>query len=232
MSVCLSTTRGGDVPRPGLARGSTPAGGEGGPTPQAGQDGGNHLGYPPGQEGACPGYPPARSGDTCPGYPLPGQDGWVPQPGGGGCPHRVPPAVQQMEYLTCNGRYASCNHAGGLSCSEVVFACGRKYSFILWKHWKSNEQSNQIKQESPPAWTQDGYRPRRIKYAICYLRWGTPPSRGTPLPGVPTPSQVSWGYLRWGTPQQGYPLARSDRGYLRWGAPQKGYTPQQGYPLD
>ena len=78
-----------------------------------------------------------------------------------------------------------------------------------WKQWQ---------QESPSAWTQEAYRPRRIKYSIYYLRWGTSwqgypspgqvclegcPRWGTPLAGVP-PSQVClWGYLRWGTPPSG-----------------------------
>ena len=26
----------------------------------------------------------------------------------------------------------------------------------------------QVKQENPPAWTQEAYRPQRIKYSICY----------------------------------------------------------------
>ena len=80
----------------------------------------------------------------------------------------------------------------------------------------------QNKQESPPAWTQEAYRPRHIKYSICYpVRGGVhPPVEVTPTIGV-TPSQVWWGYLRWGTPQPGptgevpkvgYPLARSDGG--------------------
>ena len=91
------------------------------------------------------------------------------------------------------------------------------------------------KQESPPAWTQEAYRPWRIKYSICYMRWGTPPGRGTPQPdlmggtlggvspaGVP-PSQVQWGrgYLR-RVPL----LARSDRG----GGTQGGVPPSRGSP--
>ena len=114
------------------------------------------------------------------------------------------------------------------------------------------------KQESPPAWTQEAYRPQRIKYSISFPRWGTLPSNCTPSQawwGVPEvgypqaevpPSQVWWGYPNWSTPWQGYPparsdestqggvpLARSDRGYLRWGTPWEG-TPSQvwwgGYP--
>ena len=86
-----------------------------------------------------------------------------------------------------------------------------------------------LNKKSPPAWTQEAYRPRRIKY---YSRWGTPPG------------QVWWGkYLRWGTPLSGYPLARSYGGYPRWGTPswstpwpgpmggnQGGVPPHQGTP--
>ena len=68
------------------------------------------------------------------GVPWPGPARGVPQPGdtrlgtqdrGGyparGCTHPgyPPPAVQQMEYLICRGRYASCVHAWGLSCLKV-----------------------------------------------------------------------------------------------------------------
>ena len=90
----------------------------------------------------------------------------------------------------------SCVHAGGLPCL-AMFPC----SF-------SSAQTTHLK-ESPPAWTQEAYRPRRIKYSICFPKWG----------------QVRWGYPKWGTHEQGVPQARSDRGYPRW------VTSQQGYPL-
>ena len=56
--------------------------------------------------------------------------------------------------------------------------------------------NTEIKQESPPAWTQEAYRPRRIKYYSV----GYPPCRGTPL------ARSDRGYPRWGSPQLGYPL--------------------------
>ena len=61
-----------------------------------------------------------------------------------------------------------------------------------------------FKQDSPPAWTQEAYRPQHIKYSICYPRWGTPP-----------PARSDGGGGTWGgeTPQQGYPPARSKVGY-------------------
>ena len=69
----------------------------------------------PGQ-GICPrqtwpgGYP---CGGTPPWVPPCTCLGWIPLPGGG--PH----FGKQMEYLICRGRYASCVHAGGLSCLNV-----------------------------------------------------------------------------------------------------------------
>ena len=54
-------------------------------------------------------------------------------------------------------------------------------------------------QESPPAWMQEAYRPRRIKYSVWYPKWGTP--------------------------QQGYPPARFDRGGTQGGEPP---TPSRG----
>ena len=113
------------------------------------------------------------------------------------------------------------------------------------------------KQESPPAWTQEAYRPRRIKYSICYPRWGTP-RWGNPQPGVmgylrwvPPIGWLPSGYPLWGPPGQvwqggtwggvppvGVPPVRSNGGYLRWGTPVSGYplarsdrgVPEVGYP--
>ena len=100
-----------------------------------------------------------------------------------------------------------------------------------------------IKQESPPAWTQGAYRLRRIKYSICFPKWGNPwvphlgypppPSQvqrgvgGTPQPGlmgVP-PDQVQWGVG--GTPWQasGY-----TPGQVQWGIPKVGYPLGRGTP--
>ena len=94
-----------------------------------------------------------------------------------------------------------------------IYCCCNSAIFVL-------KQS--VQQESS-AWTQEAYRPRRIKYSICYPRW-IPPSRGTPRP------LLTGGYLRWGTPQQGYtltgvPPARSDRGL-----PKVGYPLSRSYP--
>ena len=78
-------------------------------------------------------------------------------------------------------------------------------------------------QESPPAWTQETYRPLRTKYTLCCSSWGYPlhhPDQGPDLGGgtphqqdgiPPTPSrlhggipcQEEWRYPHeegWGTP--------------------------------
>ena len=96
------------------------------------------------------------------------------------------------------------------------------------------------KQESPPAWMQEAYRPRRIKYSTQGgvmppgrgtplarsdgrdPRWGYPPTRGTPWTG-PRGGGYQGGVL----PQQGYPPARSN-GRI----PEVGYPPSRGTPLD
>ena len=81
----------------------------------------------------------------------------------------------------------------------------------------SCRQTHKVKQESPPAWTQEAYCPPR-SHSKCLLfwggTWGTPPT----WDGVPPGPEM--GYppdLRWGTPPD-----------LRWGYPSRpgmGYTP-------
>ena len=98
----------------------------------------------------------------------------------------------------------------------------------------------QMKQESPPAWTQEAYRPPCIEYSFCCPTWVPPPhpdlAGGVPWSGTP------WaGYppiLTWpgGVPDQGTPpgQATPQAGYppiLTWpgGVPDQG-TPCQGTP--
>ena len=108
---------------PPLGRGVTPArSGQGVPQP-----GGTCPGYPPGQVrtgGTHPRYPPGqvRTGVTpdwgvATPLPLARSGQGVPQLGGPTW-GKPPPPPQHMEYLISGGRYASCVHAGGLSCSE------------------------------------------------------------------------------------------------------------------
>ena len=51
-----------------------------------------------------------------------------------------------------------------------------------------------LKQDSPPAWTQEAYRPLRGKHMLCYPRWGGgtyPGGGGGTYPGG------GRGYLPW-----------------------------------
>ena len=114
-----------------------------------------------------------------------------------------------------------------------------------------------FKQESPPAWTQEAYRPPRSKCSLCPRSGGypVPGPGGVPCPrsggvGVPclrsggmypsqvwggTQSQVQGGYpIPPSRPGMGYPLPlpRPGMGYppdLRWGNPPA--RPGMGYPL-
>ena len=67
------------------------------------------------------------------------------------------------------------------------------------------------KQESPPVWMQEAYRPPCSKYSLCCPNW-VPPQPGYPPAGYPL-ARVPPGQ---GTPWQGTPLA--------------GYPPRQGTP--
>ena len=83
----------------------SPHPGGGGTPARSSQPGGYLVG--PGRGVPHLGYPPPPVGP-----------GW-----GGGVPH----FGKQMEYLICRGRYASCVHAGGLSCFS-----NNNYSKILF----------------------------------------------------------------------------------------------------
>ena len=87
-------------------------------------------------------------------------------------------------------------------------------------------------QESPPAWTQEAYRPPCSKYSLCCPNW-VPPRQGTPHPAgpgrVPPPS---WTWQ--GTPPAGYPPSRVPPQLDLAGYPPQldltGYPPWQGNP--
>ena len=86
---------------------------------------------------------------------------------------------------------------------------------IAWRMFNWNE----VQQESPPAWTQEAYRPPCSEYSFCYPNWVPPPI-------------LTWpgGYPTW-VPLAGYPLA----GYIPDKVPPSrvplaGYPPA-GYPL-
>ena len=95
---------------------------------QVGGEGTLLGGYPAGGGGTLLGGVPCRPGQGGGGYPA-----------GGGYPGRVPPPAgypppqpgqdrgeggtqvgQQKEYSIHGGRYASCVHAGGLSCFGII----------------------------------------------------------------------------------------------------------------
>ena len=64
--------------------------------------------------------------------------------GGGGTPRYLPPGIgQQMEYLIRCGRYASCVHAGGLSCSELFWEhfLIAIWPVILFEYYPCEEES-------------------------------------------------------------------------------------------
>ena len=94
-----------------------------------GQDGGypfgySPAGYPPGQGTHLAGYPPGQGTP-----PQPGQDGGGTQLG------------QQKEYSLHGGQYASCVHAGGLSCFhwfqwELCCKCHRSVNSVEVDVWR------------------------------------------------------------------------------------------------
>ena len=90
-----------------------------------------------------------------------------------------------------------------------------------------NSSSNTNKQESPPAWTQEAYRPLCSKYSLCCPNW-LPPRQGTPQAGYPPCQGTPPGQ---GTPCQGTPPGRvPPQGTLRQGTPLGRVPPHQGTP--
>ena len=107
--------------------------------------------------------------------------------------------------------------------------CGKEQSVHA-----TQERRLKLKQESPPAWTQEAYRLSHIKYSIsCPIPGGTLSLDGRISPLSPSLVSVPW----YPQPGLGYPLAR----YLPsqgqgapsqdWGTPQKGtWDLSLGYP--
>ena len=104
-------------------------------------------------------------------------------------------------------------------------------SWICWKHLRVVVVINIIsKQESPPAWTQEAYRPPCSEYSFCCPTWVPPPdrvpphpdlARGGTWPGYP-PSRVP--------PWPGYPPGQGTPEGTRV-PPRPGYPPGQGTSL-
>ena len=160
-SICLSTG-GRGVPWSG------PAGG-GGVTQSGPARGVPYQGIPSGG-----GYP--TRGATLTGGPTrgvpPARSKW-------GIPWGVPQLGHQKEYLICHGRYASCFHAGGLSCGSYFYCLhlkvgGRKCftGVCLWKggrRWSAHLLSRScLGWEGPPVQGKRG-TPRQDQ--------GLPPNR-------------------------------------------------------
>ena len=96
---------------------------------------GGYLGQVPPPPGGYRGQVPPQGGTQTPlgGYPdqVPPYRGYPDPPGEGGYPGQVPPpggtrVGQQKEYSLPGGRYASCVHAGGLSCYHLPMPIGNK----------------------------------------------------------------------------------------------------------
>ena len=87
--------------------------------------------------------------------------------------------------------------------------------------------NNFYKQESPPAWTQEAYRPLCSKYSLCCPNW-VPPRGGTRTPpgGVPGPPKGVPGQV---PPGGGYP--DPPRGGTQSGTPPGGGTRTPPPPL-
>ena len=88
----------------------------------------------------------------------------------------------------------------------------RKFLLIVQKYWPN------FVQESPPAWTQEAYRPPRTKYSLCWCvcvggAGGTPSTHGGGYPSRPG--------------QGGYPIQSWPGGYpiqSWWGVPPTSQT--------
>ena len=104
--------------------------------------------------------------------------------------------------------------------SALSFDCAIKpvvRNLFIFNVYASCGQKQSQKQESPPAWTQEAYRPPRSKCSLCWWGGGTPSSHG----GVPHSVMVGGTLgplyhpdLAWGTP----PPSRPGPGGT-WGTP-------------
>ena len=147
-------------------------------------------------------------------------------------------APQKIEGLTCKFKYEPETRWSWdwdkEVCSLIVL-----HPVVHW--WNSP-----TKQESPPAWTQEAYRPPCSEYSFCCPTrvpppgggtWPGYPPRGVPDPGTP-PRGGTWlgyppgGYLTrvhppWGVPDPGTPLGVPDPG-PPGGVPDPGTPPSPG----
>ena len=96
-------------------------------------------------------------------------------------------------------------------------------------------QSSHILQESPPAWTQEAYRPPCSKYSLCCPNWVPPPRQGTPSGRVPprpppqgTPPSWTWQGTPPGCPMVFWVMLQSIMGY-GYGPPPQMWTDWKHY---
>ena len=120
------------------------------------------------------------------------------------------------------------------NCSNITSSYGT--------HYKQKQIAvTIIKQESPPAWTQEAYRPPCSEYSFCcptrvrYPPWGGVPGlRYPPRGGTRTSVPPPGGYPDFGTPRGGVPGLRYPlpRGGTRTSVPPRGgtWTPPGGVP--
>ena len=96
--------------------------------------------------------------------------------------------------------------------------------FYIDLHWLK-EAVLLVQQESPPAWTQEAYRPPCSEYSFCCPTWVPPPPAGYPPPILTWLGGGTWpGYPP--PPGQGTPPSWPGRGgYLTRVPPRPGYPP-------
>ena len=106
---------------------------------------------------------------------------------------------------------------------QLIFTSNQ---LIWWTKWMTNQL-----QESPPAWTQEAYRPPCSEYSFCCPTRVPPPGGyltrvppqggpGTPQGGLGIPPGGTW---------PGYPPGGDLTGYPPGGCTRVRYPPQGGY---
>ena len=144
----------------------------------------------------------------------------------------------EIFYLTTGDRI-NLMHSSANPLEELPFSKTRNER----RYWQSDSHklkrllNLEIKQESPPAWTQEAYHPPCSKYSLCCPNWVPPtpiltwprgyPAGGGTWPGYPPRVPLpSWpgGVPDLGTPPAGYPPSRVPPGRV----PPSRVPPQTG----
>ena len=66
----------------------------------------------------------------------------------------------------CEAATSPCNGHGACSPTSTGFSCNCNSGYT-GTYCDEQSKTQRVKQESPPAWTQETYRPPLIKYSIC-----------------------------------------------------------------